>query len=182
MDETATSGITPPATGEAKAPATDGPPQWFVDSQAQNDKRFEGLAAKMSQFQPSAAPPKDASDKAPASAITQADVDASMRLGELRAGLSEAQRTVVDELRSGGLSVAQAALVAEKMAGLGASSDGIQSANDTPSGKAANAAHSTALRFPKSFSEAQVLKRSDPAAYKQMTDHPDWQDHRLSRM
>ena len=162
-------------------------PAWFRAYVAATDKRFEGLSARL---------PKPASSKLtePAngsataetstkpSGVTQSELDASMRLGELRQSLPEDVRGDLDELRGEGLTLDQLLKVGERMArrAANASSDS-EAANASPRGLAANAAQSTAPHYPTSIPELMQVKESNPEAYKLLMRDPAFDPTLLSR-
>lgn len=183
-----------PATSPAPAtaPATDASastggdvPAWAKALQeslsklaVQTDKRFEGIAERI---RSGGKDPKQAEAQAAnaAAPVSQADLDASIRFGELRGSLPEAQRAQLEALRQDGLGFAQLVRVAEGFkAALPA--NGSQTAGQTaPPGVAANAAPSTAPRFPATQAELLALKTSNRAAYDAVWAHPDFDVKRL---
>jgi hypothetical protein len=175
--EAKTPGPTTPATGEASAPATDGPPQWFADYSAQADKRFAGLAEKISAYAPAPAPAAESKGK-PSQSLTANDVEALISLGGSMTGLSDAQRESLAAMKASGMSIAHQAQVAQSYQQSASQAD-TQPANGVPPGIAANAAPSTALRFPTNISELRSLKESDPVAFQALADHPDFRPELL---
>lgn len=179
-----------PANGDGGAPGD--VPAWakalqesFTKLASNTDKRFEGIAEKLR----IRAPASDATTATPAAnaagaggAVTQGDLDAIIRFGELRAALPEAQRQQLEALRSDGLGFAQLARIAEGFkAALPAPTQPANGGGVVPPGVAANAPPSSALRFPTTQGELLKLRASNPAAYEAVWNHPDFDQSLLKR-
>lgn len=113
-------------------------------------------------------------------AATADDLDAAMRLGELRAQLPEEARSYLDERRSNGASYAEIADLAETIIKFGAPANGAQSAGAMPAprGHGASPAESTPV-LPTSQAEFVELQKTDPAKAKVVAEHPDFDFWRL---
>lgn len=175
----------PPANGGGEGSANE-PPAWFKEYQAQADKRFEGLSARLREVQPAKKPepaPANGGAKAetPAPGVTESDLDASMRLQELRAQLDDEGRAELDELRADGLSLSHAVKVGEKMASRAANARASEPANGSPRGHAANASPSTAPRIPGNLSELKAMKEKDRKGYDALMARPDFDPSLLPR-
>ncbi|MBK6683999.1 MAG: hypothetical protein IPG45_05955 [Deltaproteobacteria bacterium] len=179
-----------PANGDGGSAGGAGePPAWakalqesFTKLASNTDKRFEGIAEKLR----IRAPAGDATTAPPAAnaggAVTQGDLDAIIRFGELRAALPEAQRQQLEALRSDGLGFAQLARIAEGFrTALPAPTQPANGGGVVPPGVAANAPPSSALRFPTSEAELLKLRDTNPAAYEAVWAHPDFDAAALKR-
>ncbi len=162
-------------------------PAWFRAYVAATDKRFEGLSARLPKPTPSKRT-EPANDSATAetstkpTGVTQSELDASMRLGELRQSLPEDVRGDLDELRGEGLTLDQLLKVGERMARRAANAQpDSEAANASPRGLAANAAQSTAPHYPTNMSELMQVKSSNPEAYKLLMRDPAFDPSLLSR-
>ena len=151
-----------PAEGATGPAPNADPPEWFRKHVEWTKNRFDGLARNL--------PTQQATEpaKGQPAAVSQDDLDASMRLGEVRAALSPDQREHLDQLRSEGFTIAQLARVAEgfKKGSPPASNAGHSGgSNPPPPGNAPNAPPSTTPRLPETVSELRDLKKKDPKAF-----------------
>ena len=185
-DSGSENGTTAPTSAEAGDSANE-PPAWFRAYVEMADKRFEGLSARLPKPTPSKrTEPANGSATVEASTkptgVTQSELDASMRLGELRQSLPEDVRGDLDELRGEGLTLDQLLKVGERMArrAANASSDS-EPANGSPRGLAANAAPSTAPHYPTSIPELMQVKSSNPEAYRLLMRDPAFDPTLLPR-
>lgn len=176
-----TTTVTPATTEPAKA---DDIPAWAKALQESvtklsvtTDKRFEGVSERMR----GKLPETTTAPAANAAAVTQSDLDASIRYGELRGSLPEPQRAQLESLRQDGLGFAQLAKIAEGFKAALPANGGGTAERSAPPGTAANAAPSTALRFPESQSELLALKIKDRKAYDAVWAHPDFDPKLLRR-
>jgi hypothetical protein len=125
----------------------------------------------------------EAGDPRPAPALTHADLDSAMKLGQLSAKLPESAQAAIQKLRDEGASYQTAATFAQTMldalSSLQAPATGVRTAVDppVPTGAAATSAPRTSPAHPRSLSEFAEIKRKDPDRFKQLmsdpTFHPD---------
>lgn len=118
-----------------------------------------------------------------APALTQEDLDATWRLGELSARLPENARARLKGLREKGHSILVLAELAETMietsaapatgnASQNSSSDGTRGAVAPPPGAAATSAPRTSPSHPRSLAEFRKLKQSDPKRFEALMQDP----------
>ncbi len=122
------------------------------------------------QFTPE--PPKKDGDKAPAG-LTADDLNAAIKLGEVRSKLSDDARKQVDELLDAGRSHRDALTMAEmavSMAGAKAPEGGTPVTPGTPRG----AAPTNSGGYPTTWRALAELKKENPARFKEIMDpaHP----------
>ena len=162
-------------------------PAWFRAYVEMADKRFEGLSARLPKPDPSkrtepANGAATAETSTKPSGVTQSELDASMRLGELRQSLPEEVRGDLDELRGEGLTLDQLLKVGERMARRAANAlSDSEPANGSPRGLAANAAQSTAPHYPTSIPELMQVKESNPEAFRLLMRDPAFDPSLLPR-
>lgn len=187
-----TSGQPAPANGSGEGGASEAPPSWFVEFQKESaafreqvDKRFAGLSTKiretgMQSAKPSESEPAKVEDPQtetpPAPSITQEQVqlmvEQSTELGEIRASLPESVRAQLDAMKAeDGFGLSQLLTVARRMKDAVPANGAGTPAKGTPPGIAANAAPSTAPRFPKTQKEAIALKKESPDEFARLFDH-----------
>lgn len=192
-DGTATPGSGNPTTGEpangqpgqgGASAANAEPPAYLKTFMEQMDKRLEGLATKLRETAPAKppaapqpAPANGAGAGAPASSgDPREELLAAIRFGEVKATLTDGAKAKLDEFAAKGWSFGQLADLAEALKSQRAPANG---GPNPPPGIAANAAPSTAPRFPTSWAELQALKTSNPAEFQKVWDHPTFDPQTL---
>jgi len=122
------------------------------------------------------APPASTPAPRDAATVTAGDLDAAMRIGELRAGLSEAQREQLAPLLDGQTHTQQAAILeAVTIATAGATPAELETPGATPPKKRARAAapaQRSGAKHPRSMMEYVKIAREDPALKRQLDADP----------
>jgi hypothetical protein len=170
--------------GDAPQPtqSADEAPSWFREYTALVDKRFEGLAAKLSK-----AAPTSSTEPAATSAPQQTSdvgelVRAAMAFGEIRSGLTDAARAKLDSLQEQGLSYAQLTAVAEVLRSSRAPARESATATQVaPLGLAASAAPGGSVAHPATVSEYLDLKSKNRTKWNALMADPSFDPAKLRR-
>jgi hypothetical protein len=169
--------------GDAPQPtqSADEAPSWFREYTALVDKRFEGLAAKLSK-----AAPTSSTEPTATSAPQQSDVQDVMRsartYGRLHGQLSEAQQAKLDALEEQGWGYDQLTAVAELLRTQRAPARESATATQVaPLGLAASAAPGGSVAHPATVSEYLELKSKNRAKWNALMADPSFDPTRLRR-
>lgn len=174
---------TPTTDGQPPTAATEAPPKWFVEHQANNAKSIQSIRDDLARWRAkSETTSKKGSTKESTETPTVAgpeftheDARAALKLGEVKARLPESARKRIDEMIDSGKRYSDVLPFAETIAEFSPSAANAEHpAGMAPIGTAASAAPRTSPTWPQDQESLFKLKTENPKQYAELMSagHP----------